>query len=130
MYSFLLYRRLCSIDSIWFYSLSSIILEFYFGNQCFYWFLCWCSRINEWKCSSMDIYCDYWHVSIYCISWSCKFYLQKLKNTLLLFQLPTLLPEGRIELKRFILVNIGFLVGIVIMFILAIFEDTLVDLGH
>jgi hypothetical protein len=39
------------------------------------------------------------------------------------------LPGGRIELKRFVLVNIGLLVGIVIMFILAIFEDKLVDLG-
>ncbi|CAF0781891.1 unnamed protein product [Adineta steineri] len=39
--------------------------------------------------------------------------------------LPTLLPEERFELKRFICVNIGFLVGIVIMFLLAIFEDKL-----
>ena len=46
------------------------------------------------------------------------------------FQLPTLLPEGRIELKRFILVNIGFLIGIAIMFVLAVFEDKLIDLGH
>ncbi|CAF1181474.1 unnamed protein product [Adineta ricciae] len=44
--------------------------------------------------------------------------------------LPTLLPEGRIELKRFILVNIGFLFGIAIMFVLAIVEDKLIDLGH
>jgi hypothetical protein len=40
------------------------------------------------------------------------------------------MPEGHLELKRFILVNIGFLVGIAIMFILAIFEDQLVDSGR
>ena len=51
-------------------------------------------------------------------------------NNLLLFQLPTLLPEEHIELKRFILVNIGFLGGIAILFILAIFEDKLVELGQ
>ncbi len=50
-------------------------------------------------------------------------------NNLLLFQLPTLLPDGQIELKRFICINIGFLIGIAIMFILAIFEERLIELG-
>jgi hypothetical protein len=47
-----------------------------------------------------------------------------------LFQLPTLLPSGRIRLKRFICVNIGFLTGIAIMFVLVIFEEKLVELGQ
>jgi hypothetical protein len=40
--------------------------------------------------------------------------------------LPTLLADGQVEFKRFILVNIGFLLGIVIMFLLALFEDSLI----
>jgi hypothetical protein len=34
------------------------------------------------------------------------------------------------ELKRFICVNIGFLVGITIMFLLAMFEDKLIAIGQ
>ncbi len=40
--------------------------------------------------------------------------------------LPTLLADGQVEFKRFILVNIGFLLGIAIMFLLALFEDSLI----
>ncbi|CAF2862346.1 unnamed protein product [Rotaria sp. Silwood2] len=40
--------------------------------------------------------------------------------------LPALLSHNQTDLKRFILVNIGILVGIAIMFILALFEDTLI----
>ena len=40
--------------------------------------------------------------------------------------LPTLLADGQVELKRFIVVNIGFLLGIAIMFFLALFEDSLI----
>jgi hypothetical protein len=34
------------------------------------------------------------------------------------------------ELKRFFCVNIGFLVGITIMFLLAMFEDKLIAIGQ
>ena len=37
--------------------------------------------------------------------------------------------DGHFQFKRFICINIGFLVGILIMFLLAIFEDKLIDLG-
>ncbi|CAF0902775.1 unnamed protein product [Adineta steineri] len=40
--------------------------------------------------------------------------------------LPTLLADGQVEFKRFIVVNIGFLLGIVIMFLLALFEDSII----
>lgn len=40
--------------------------------------------------------------------------------------LPTLLADGQVEFKRFIVVNIGFLLGITIMFFLALFEDSLI----
>ncbi|CAM4777468.1 unnamed protein product [Rotaria magnacalcarata] len=40
--------------------------------------------------------------------------------------LPTLLADGQVEFKRFIFVNIGFLLGIAIMFFLALFEDSLI----
>ena len=40
--------------------------------------------------------------------------------------LPTLLADGQVEFKRFLVVNIGFLLGIAIMFFLALFEDSLI----
>ncbi|CAF0982085.1 unnamed protein product [Rotaria sordida] len=40
--------------------------------------------------------------------------------------LPTLLADGQVDFKRFIVVNIGFLLGITIMFLLALFEDSLI----
>ncbi|CAF4902304.1 unnamed protein product, partial [Rotaria sp. Silwood1] len=40
--------------------------------------------------------------------------------------LPTLLADGQVDFKRFIVVNIGFLLGIGIMFLLALFEDSLI----
>ncbi|CAF3688233.1 unnamed protein product [Rotaria socialis] len=40
--------------------------------------------------------------------------------------LPTLLADGEVKLKRFLVVNIGFLFGITIMFLLAIFEDKMI----
>ncbi|CAF2862303.1 unnamed protein product [Rotaria sp. Silwood2] len=43
--------------------------------------------------------------------------------------LPTLLADGEIELKHFLVVNIGFLFGITIMFLLALFEDKILRLS-
>ncbi|CAF2059868.1 unnamed protein product [Rotaria magnacalcarata] len=43
--------------------------------------------------------------------------------------LPTLLTDTNFKCRRFICVNIGFLIGIAIMFLLAIFEDKLIELG-
>lgn len=44
--------------------------------------------------------------------------------------LPTLLADGQVEWKRFLVVNIGFLLGITIMFLLALFEDSLIHSSH
>ncbi|CAF3431381.1 unnamed protein product [Rotaria sp. Silwood1] len=43
--------------------------------------------------------------------------------------LPTLLTDGELELKHFLVVNIGFLFGIAIMFLLALFEDKILRLS-
>ncbi|CAF1169072.1 unnamed protein product [Adineta ricciae] len=43
--------------------------------------------------------------------------------------LPTLLTDGEIEPKEFFVVNIGFLFGISMMFLLAIFEDKIIHLA-
>ncbi len=40
--------------------------------------------------------------------------------------LPTLLADGQVDAKRFLVVNIGFLLGIAMMFLLALFEDSLI----
>lgn len=40
--------------------------------------------------------------------------------------LPTLLSDGKFKLKRFIVVNCGFLFGVTVMFLLAIFEDEII----
>ncbi|CAF3668243.1 unnamed protein product [Rotaria socialis] len=44
--------------------------------------------------------------------------------------LPTLVADSQNDLKCFILVNIGMIVGIVIMFLLALFEDSLIRSSH
>ncbi|CAF2059876.1 unnamed protein product [Rotaria magnacalcarata] len=44
--------------------------------------------------------------------------------------LPTLVADSQNDLKCFILVNIGMIVGIVIMFLLALFEDSLIQSSH
>jgi hypothetical protein len=49
-------------------------------------------------------------------------------NLIIFFQLPTLLTDGEIELKRFLVVNIGFLFGITVMFLIAIYEDAILNL--
>ena len=47
--------------------------------------------------------------------------------SIVFFQLPTLLTDGKIELKRFFVVNIGFLFGIIVMFLIAIYEDNILN---
>jgi len=49
--------------------------------------------------------------------------------SLLFFQLPTLLADGNIKLKRFLVINSGFLFGITVMFLLALFEDKIKELS-
>jgi hypothetical protein len=53
------------------------------------------------------------------------FYSKSLIFSRLFFQLPTLLTDGEVELKRFLVVNTGFISGIAIMFLLALFEDNI-----
>ncbi|CAF0849164.1 unnamed protein product [Rotaria sordida] len=43
--------------------------------------------------------------------------------------LPTLISDRNFQFRRFICVNIGFLIGVIIMFLLAVFEDKIIGLG-
>ncbi|CAF3948376.1 unnamed protein product [Rotaria sp. Silwood2] len=43
--------------------------------------------------------------------------------------LPTLISDRNFQFRRFICVNMGFLIGVAIMFLLAVFEDKIVGLG-
>jgi len=81
----------------------------------------------------MDICSNDWHVSLHCISWFGKclleIYWMNIIVSLLFFQLPTLLADGNIKLKRFLVINSGFLFGITVMFLLALFEDKIKELS-
>lgn len=78
----------------------------------------------------MDLCRNNWHVSLHRISRSSTYNEENTSSNyfVLLSQLPTLLSDGAMELKLFLVVNSGFIFGVVFMFLLAIFEDYITEI--